>query len=280
MPAFLVEMPEVTGLTLHEGANKMVVFADDSDSALEACEAHFPGAESWIVLATATEVVAGTDLAGYEFRVTVTGAAGETAEVDVTALGGAGNLAVQASVEPVVSDGAATYAVDDIETLVGGVFTRAATIRVTAETGNVVDNVEVVDPGEYTTLPGPTSVVTTGNGDGNLEIDIVDAGENAYEVFLGQMVTLLNAQADIAGAGVDMSEGGIGTRLFTFSDGGGGDDLGDAAVTVTFGPSGGGDISGLKGAITDEGVTTAVTSMALPTLAGLVLPNTPVPVKG
>jgi len=283
MPAFLVELPvDHIGFTLHEGANKMVVFADDAASALEVCESHFPGNESWVLSATATEIVAGLTLNGYQFTVNVTGAAGQSTNATFTALGGAGNIAVQSDPAPVVgNDAGATYSDDDIETLVGGTLTRAATIRITGETGGAVDTLEVVDPGEYTILPGPANVVTTGNGDGNLTIDIVDSGIDAYEVFLGQMVTLLNSHADIVGAGVDMSEGAAGTRLFTFTTGGGGDDLGDAFVEVRFGPvANKGDISGLKGAITSEGATTAVTSMALPTVAGLILPNTPVPSKG
>jgi hypothetical protein len=282
MPAFLVELPvDHPGFTLHEGANKMVVFADDAASALEACEAHFPGVESWVLSASANEIVAGLTLNGYQFTVNISGAAGQATEASFTALGGTGNIAVQSDPAPIVSDGAATYMDDDIETLVGGTLTRAATVRVTDHTVGVVNTVEVVDPGEYTILPGPTSVVTTGNGDGNMELDIISSGDDAYEVFLGQMVTLLNSHADIVGAGVDMSEALLGTRLFTFTTGSGGDDLGDAFVEVRFGPAENkGDISGLKGTITSEGATTAVTSMALPTVAGLILPNTPVPVKG
>ena len=280
MPAYLVEMPDVTGLTLHEGANKMVVFAADVTSAHEACEAHFPGTEAWVDLAVVTEIVAGANLSGYQFQVTITGAAGQSTDADFTALGGNLNIAVEADPAPIVNAAGATYSDDEIATLVGGVFTRAATVRITGETGGAVDTVEVVDPGEYTTLPGPTAVVTSGGGNSAMTLDIITSAASAFEVLMGQMVTLLNSHPDITGAGVDMSEGAMGARLFTFSDGGGGDDLGDADVTVRFGFGAAGDVSSLKGTITDAGATTAVTSMALPTVAGLVLPSAPTPVKG
>jgi len=278
MPAFLVEMPEVTGLTLHEGANKMVVFADDAQSAEEAAEAHFPGTASWVALGVATEIVAATSLTGYELQVTVTGAAGQTAVVDVTATGGAAKLALASAV--VGAAAGATYADDEIVTCVGGVFTRAATFRVVAHTGGAVDTVELEDPGEYTTLPTLDEIVTTtgGAGDGNLTLDGVAAATDSYEVYMAEIVGLLNAHADIAAATIEMSESLLGPRILTVAAIS--DDIGDGAVTIRFGFGDAGDVSGLKGAIVDEGIAGAVLTMALPTSAALVLPSAPTPVKG
>ena len=84
---------------------------------------------------------------------------------------------------------------------------------------------------------------------------------------------MLNASAEIAGAGVDMSELLAGTRLFTIADGGGGDDLGDSDVIMRIGVPHTGNIPGLIGTVTDDGVASAVLSFALPTQAGIIIPT-------
>lgn len=282
MPAYLVSMPEQTGLTLHghHGANKMVVFAASAADALVAAEGHFPGLAGWVANATATEIVAGTNLAGYTFTVNITGAAGQTVNpISVSALGGAGNNAIQATPDPAVNAAGTGYATNDILTVAGGTFTRAATLRVTGQTAGAIDTVEVVDPGEYTVAPTLTANAVTGGTGSSATIDLVMAGENSYEVFLGQLVGLLNAQTDIAGASVDFSDGGAGTRLLTLATGGGGDDLGDATVTLFWGQQGG-NVAGLSGTVTHEGVSTAVLSVAIPAVGSLVLPSAVTPVSG
>ena len=117
------------------------------------------------------------------------------------------------------------------------------------------------------------ATTTSGPGDDALTLDGVASPLNGYNVYIGQMVTLLNAHAEIAGAGVDMSELLLGTRLFTMTDGAGGDDLGDSAVFMRFGSPHSGDIPSFLGTIVDEGAANAVLSFELPTQAGIVIPT-------
>ncbi len=272
MPAFLVTLPNETAHVLFEGADSMVIFAATGADAIDAAQGHYSqptGSNAMWAGATATEIVAGVSLEGYKFQVVVQDAV-PPIRIEVT-----GNaLSVSAAAEPVIDTAGATYAVDDIETLVGGTFTRAATIRVTAETGNVPDNVEVVDPGEYTILPGPTSVATTGNGDGNLVVDIIAADAHSYETYLGQMVTALNADAQIGGSLVDFSSGGAGALIFQVSSIG--DALGDLILVPEF-LKNGAPVAGLLSTIVDEGISGAVLTVAIP--ASIVIPRV-TPVKG
>ena len=65
------------------------------------------------------------------------------------------------------------YAVDDILTVVGGTFTTAMTLKVTAETGGIIDSVALVDSGEYTVLPG-VGAATTGGGSNDATVDVTE----------------------------------------------------------------------------------------------------------
>lgn len=64
-----------------------------------------------------------------------------------------------------VAAGGTGYSVDDVLTLVGGTSTTTATAKVTAESGGVVTAVEVVEPGDYTVVPGDPVATTGGAGD-------------------------------------------------------------------------------------------------------------------
>ena len=65
MPAYRVELPVNTpGLTLKEGHNMMIIFAEDGPDAVAIAAGHYDGdAEGAWALATATEIVVGADLA-------------------------------------------------------------------------------------------------------------------------------------------------------------------------------------------------------------------------
>lgn len=271
MPAFLIELPAHPGHTLKAGANKMTVFAVDAASAIDAAQAEFDGDSNamWNG-ATATQLIAGTDLAGYELSIAVLDS---SPVIEVAAQGGAGNDAMASAVPNAQG---ATYSVDDIATLVGGTFTRAATFRVITAAGGTVDTVEVMDPGEYTVLPGLTGAATTGGGDGNLTLDLTAAGEDSYEVLMGQIVTLLNATSIIANAAVDMSEGAAGARLLTVASIA--DGIGDKTVQAQLRKNES-PVAGLLSTIVDQGIAGAVLTVAIPATASLVLPNV-TPVKG
>lgn len=270
MPAFLVELPPSGGKTLIGAADSLIVFALNAADARAMAANAFDGDSNALWLSaqtTVTEVIAGTTLPAdfeLEIRITKNGANGILAPTVFISRGGSGNVAI-ASVAIGAAAGA-TYVDNEIVTLVGGTFTRAATVR--CEGTGAVTAVDLVDPGEYTILPTLDEVVTLtgGPGDDNLTIDAVAAEANSYEVLLGQMITILNAHAEIAGAGVDMSELLSGTRLFTMTDGGGGDDLGDSTALIRIGAPHTGNLPSLIGAITHEGAANAVLSFALPAI--------------
>jgi hypothetical protein len=64
MPAYKVELPVNTpGLTLKEGHNMMIIFAEDGPDAVAIAAGHYDGdAEGAWALATATEIVVAADL--------------------------------------------------------------------------------------------------------------------------------------------------------------------------------------------------------------------------
>lgn len=275
MPAFLVELPLSGGKTLIGASDSLVVFALNAADARAMAANAFDGDSNALwnsSQTTVTEIIQGATLPdNFELEVTITNdgaGAGIAIPAVYRAKGGAGNLAIQS-----VAIGAAaglSYIDNEIVTLVGGVFTRAATVR--CEGTGAVTAVDVVDPGEYTVLPTLDEIVTVtaGPGDDNLTIDAVAAPANSYEVLLGQIITLLNSDPEIANADVDMSELLVGARLLTVASIA--DGIGDSTVLIRLGAPISGSVPGLLGSITDEGIAAAVLTMALPTQAGIIMP--------
>ncbi len=269
MPAFLVELPLSGGKTLIGASDSFVVFALNAADARAVAANHVSGDSDalWLnAITTVTEIVAGTTLpADYELEISIFESAvgdGIAIPVRYNARGGAGNVAMQS-----VAIGAAaglSYIDNEIVTLVGGTFTRAATVR--CEGTGAVTAVDLVDPGEYTVLPTLDEIVTvtSGPGDDALTIDAVAAPAESYEVLLGQMVTILNGDPEIANAAVDMSELLAGVRLFTISSIA--DGIGDSIATVRVGAPHAGAIPSLVGTIVDDGVAAAVLTFALPAI--------------
>lgn len=261
MPAFLVELPEVTGLSLPAGANKMVVFAADAANAKAMAAGHFEGDANALwqdASTTATAIVAATEaeMAGYSLFVQQIGAVGGDfvfrAEPD-------DSLAIGAVA--INDGGVATYIVDDILTAVGGTFQRAATFRVTSVNTGVIDGIELVDPGDYSVLPSLTANAVTGGGGSGALMDLTAAAAGSWFQLAGRMVTVLNADTDIAGADVDFSENGSGTRLFTVSDIT--DAFGDGTLTFEM-RKGGVALPQLVSTIVDGGIAGAVLTAAIP----------------
>ena len=95
MPAYFVTLdPTKSGHTLPEGANAMVVFAEDATHAKEICSSRNPGdGAAWTTDGTATEVVQDADWVGWTFEVSVLGG-----------LGGGGNEAGSAIAVGTVGD--------------------------------------------------------------------------------------------------------------------------------------------------------------------------------
>jgi len=275
MTAYLVELPSVGGLTLPEGANKFVVFDTSVANARLAVQAHFGGDADAVIAAavtTVTEIVAGTDMAGYEGRVTIIGAAAQVAPlIDITAKG----TRIHIGGVTLNDGGTATYVIDDILTAVGGTFTRAATFRVTTVSTGVITAVELVDPGDYDVAPSLVANAVTGGGGTVALLDMTIAVEGSYEAIVGQLVTELNAHAEIAGADVDLSEGAAGARLLTVAAIA--DNLGDGTMTFTMSKNKVA-YTPLVSTIVHEGIAAAVLTAAVPASA-LPLPSI-TPVKG
>lgn len=278
MPAFLVELPVSGGKTLIGAANSFVVFALDAADARQVCANHVSGDSDalWNSADTVvTEIVAGTTLpADYELEILITNdgaGAGIAIPAVYRARGGAGNIAMLSGV--LGSAAGLSYIDDEIVTIAGGTFTRAATFR--CEGTGAVTAVEMVDPGEYTILPtlDEMATVTSGPGDDNLTIDGVAAPAESYEVLLGQMITLLNADPEIGNADVDMSELLLGNRLFTIASIA--DGIGDSTVLARLGSPHKGTIPSLVGTIVHEGIAAAVLTFALPAIgaATTVMPE-------
>jgi len=277
MPAFLVELSP-GARTLIGAADSMVVFALDATDARAVCASHFDGDSDVLwndAITTVTEIIPGVALpSNYEFVVSITNdgaGAGIAVPATYKALGGVGNVALNSVV--IGAAAGVAYVDDEIVTVNGGTFTRAATVR--CEGTGAVTAVDLVDPGEYTVLPMLDEMTTTtsGPGDDALTLDGVAAPENSYEVLLGQMITLLNGDPEIGNAAVDMSELLSGARLLTIASIA--DGIGDSTVNIRLGAPTSGNIPGLLGAIVHEGIAAAVLTMALPAIGAttLVIPE-------
>ncbi len=277
MPNFLVELPESqTYSQLGEGATKMVIFAADEAGARRAAAGRFDGDGNalWNTEASVTELVVGLNLAdagdnGWSLYARISGAAAQTPDPIVALVDGQtkddakgilGKTRIHIA-EGIGVNGAGTgYSDDDILTLVGGTFVRAATLRVTGETAGVVDTIELIDPGEYSELPSSlTAVAVTDSGNSDATVDVTQAAVGGYEALLAQMVT------ELIGAGltsdVDFSEAALGARLFTISTIG--DDIGDG--TLEFEVRHNGTVETvLMSTLVDGGIAGAVLTAAIP----------------
>jgi len=268
MPAYLVTLPTTARATLPEGVTDIVLFASNSADAIATCKSVYSGdSDAAWAAATATEIVAGSNLSGSEWGLRVAVLDSDPV-VDVTANGG-----VDGVVSAAINAGGTGYSAGDVLTVAGGTATRAATIRVTSVNTGVIDGIEVIDPGEYSADPSTTANAVTGGGGSSATLDLT-MGSDTYATFFAEVVGLLNATSPIAGAALDMGEAGVGSTdlLLTIASGSGGDDLGDKAVEVEF-LRNGVPIAGMLSTITDEGSSTAVLSVALTAAASLVLPN-------
>lgn len=274
MPAFLVSLPDQPGHGFHEG-NRQVIHAADAAGALLVAQGAFDGdANAMWGAAVAAEIAAGTDLTGYEFTINIFGG-DTTGPISVTAKAGPGALAIASGV--LGSAAGLLYVDDEISAVLGGVFTRAATFR--SDGVGAVTAVDMEDPGEYTELPTLDEMATVAElaGDDALTIDGTAAVLNGYEVFLGQLVGLLNADGQIATADIEMSELLAGPRLFTITAAG--DAIGNATVELVFSKPGGVHVAQLSSTITDEGAGGDVLTFAIPAIP-LVLPSAPIVLRG
>lgn len=252
--AYLVQLPSTGRFTLPDGVDNMVIYAGSSAEALDRAKGEYSGdSDAAWAAATATLIDAGADWSDFELHIAVLDAS-PLIEVRAQPDG----IAVTAGA---INAGGTGYSDNDIVTVGGGTFTRAATFRVVSQSAGVVTAIEVVDPGEYTVLPSNPASVTGGTGGNDLTIDLTGSA-NAFESMLANAVSLLNADAQIAGAAIDMGAGSA--PLLTIASGSGGsggsDDLGDKTLVVEMLYVNGSDktaVSALVGTVTDGGVSTA-----------------------
>jgi len=265
MAAFLVTLPADARFTLPSGVTDLVVFAGSAAEAKDVAKSHFDGdSDAAWASATATEITAASDFSDYRLRVAVLDA-DPLIEIEAQPSG----IAVTAGA---IGAGGTGYSADDVVTLGGGTSSRAATFRVTSESGGVVDGIELVDPGEYSVAPAASAQATTGGGGSGLTITPTSSA-NAVESLYANAVSLLNATA-IDGAAMDMGAGS--NPLLTIASGGGGDDLGDLQVEVEMLRVVGANktpIAGMVGTVTDEGSSSDPLTVAFPAsqVAGQVL---------
>ncbi len=261
MPAYLVELPYTVGQRLLDGASKMVVFASSVANARLAAQAHFGGDANalWADSSTTvTEIVAETAIEGYTAFVRISGGAAQTADALFETKGDKAAIGAVA----LNDGGVATYVIDDILTASGGTAIRPATFRVITVSTGVITAVELVDPGHYTVLPATMTAnpVTGGGGTGAL-MDLTAAGVGSYEANMGELVSLLNGNVDIANAAVDFSEGASGARLVTLASVA--DGIGDATVVFELRKNGVA-YTPFVSTIVDGGVAAAVLTAAIP----------------
>lgn len=274
MPAYLVELPSSLNQSLLHGADKLIVFATSVANARLAASGHASGDGSgtWATAATVTEIVAETDISGYDAFVRISGAAAQTADMLFQSTGDKAAIGAVA----LNDGGVATYVIDEILTAAGGTAIRPATFRVITVSTGVITAVELVDPGHYTVLPATMTAnpVTGGGGTGAL-LDLTAAGVGSYEALMGELVTLLNQNVDIANADVDFSEGAAGARLVTLASIA--DGIGDATVVFELRKNGVA-YTPFVSTIVDGGIAAAVLTVAIPASA-IAIPRV-TPVKG
>lgn len=82
MPAYLVTLnPEISGHTLVEGVNAMVVFAEDTDAAKEICAAKYDfDGDAWADDTTVTAIAQDADFEDWTFSVSVLNGLGAEAD--------------------------------------------------------------------------------------------------------------------------------------------------------------------------------------------------------
>ncbi len=263
MPAFLVQYPARTGFPLPEGANAFVVFATNAANARAMVAGQFGGDANALIqsadMAVTEVVVADAALdSGYDMHMRVVDAADGDGNVFVSVKSGE-SLAIEGFV--IDDQGIATYVLDDILTVIGGTFNRAATFRVTSLDTGTVDGVELADPGDYTVLPSLVANAVSGGGGTGVLLDLVPALAGSWAQLAGMMVTKINALTGHTGAAVDMSESESGARIFTVSSIG--DAFGDGTLTFEV-VKNGVALPQLVSTLVDGGIAAAVLTAAIP----------------
>ena len=256
MPAYLVELAENEKATLRDlKLGKLIVWATSAAQAKAVAKAarEEDSGAAWDA-ATVTDLSTVQNFSHLSLKLQVLDAS-PVIDIDVPMPSGKVVSAVA------INNGGTGYSVNDILTIATGTKTRAATARVTSESGGVVDGIELVDPGDsYTVDPTTTGVATTGGGGSGCTLDLTMVANDEKNI-MGAAVTALNATA-IAAAAIDYGAGP--PALLTIA--GASDSLGDKKVGAWFYIATDGTktpIAGMLGTITDEGSAGSALTVAL-----------------
>jgi hypothetical protein len=259
MALYLVEKEDASGRNDIEGVKAIVLEADDEATAKELAAARVEGDSAWSA-ATVTEIAAGVaaDFEGFTYRLKIgpdpTGSEYKNI-IDLSETVAAGVEGAQAAV---IVAGGTGYDVGDILEVQGGTSTAPARLEVTSETGNVIDGIKVIDPGQYSETPADPVAVTGGNGNDDATFNITWE-ESTPVVAGGALVEALNAELAIAGAKFEPA-----TLLLTAAAGSGVDDLGDHTLVLEVtSPDAVRPLTVLVGTITDKGLATDDLSVEL-----------------
>ncbi len=268
MATYLVELPDVPAIGTVAGEKKWLVVADSTTDARAAVRARYDGDPLNALIAdsatTVTAVAADTELdEDFSLEVYLRTTTPKTFVVDADEMDGHSFIASAV----IVNDGTMAYAANDEVTINGGTNTRPAKFKISTVDGmGNVTAVELIEPGDYTVLPtlaGAATTATVGTGAG-LTLTLTAVTGITWAAMLARLVSLLNADADIAGAAVNLKAAGTGNRLLTIAaiaDG-----IGDKTFDIAFKKNGVAFTTWLS-TQTEGGIAGAVLTVALPASA-------------
>lgn len=253
--AYLITLDSASGHTLKDGANACIVYAENSADALAVAKSKYDGdSDAMWAAATATALVAGTDMADYRLAVRVLDS---DPEVDVLVEADDTWQLKTAAVGDAAGSG---YTTNDLVEVDGAGV--SAVLKVTAS-GGAVTGLTIVSHGAFTSDPGTNEVTTTkltGSGDDALTVDITTV-KNTIEALAAKAVDALNAHSLIAAAAFNFS-----TNVLTIAAAG--DGLGDKTVEVEVLPPatafpGAVAVPGFASSIVDNGSAGAALTVTL-----------------
>ena len=183
MPAYLVELDDGARFTLPQGADKMIVFAEDAADAKAFAKAQFTGDSNaaWDG-ATVTEIAAAADLEGFRLRIVIADA-DPVVDVTVTGASSATVDAIGALMETALN---ATSGISGAAYTAGTNTLVIAAGSGTDDLGDLTVTVEFLAPStvagaDAAPIPGFVGTITDGgSATDDLSVVLVDAANPAF----------------------------------------------------------------------------------------------------
>lgn len=256
MAFYVLTLRSSNGMTIVDGINQLHLNADTEADAIAVANS-FSDKDCNVWSAALIEIIGSTDdFVGYSMRVTL-----QPSGIVVTSVPDGSEEGIDYNNNE--DAGGSGYTVNDILTLTGGTFSRAAQVKVTSVSGGVVTGVVQHDPGLYSELP-PNPTATTGGTGTGCTMSINPATQNSglsLETMLATLITDLNAHPSISGASIDMGPAGFfSDPEITVADAG--DNLGDQTMVVEWVLNNQG-LTGWIETLTHEGVAAAALTLTL-----------------